>query len=67
MSTPIFKPLLPPRAGYVEVVDEAGNHVYKPTSETSERQHWEEQLARAKADAARVTNIENAIERGLAL
>ena len=67
MSTPVFKPLLPPRAGYVEVVDEAGNHVYKPISETSERQRWEEQLARAEADAARVTNIENAIERGLSL
>ena len=33
----ITKPMLPPKAGYVEVVDENGNHVYKPTPET-ERQ-----------------------------
>lgn len=31
---PITRPLLPPKAGYVEVVDENGNHVYKPTKET---------------------------------
>ena len=33
----ITNPLLPPKAGYVEVVDENGNHVYKPTRETQER------------------------------
>lgn len=33
----ISKPLLPPKAGYVEVIDENGNHVYKPTRETQER------------------------------
>lgn len=33
----ISKPLLPPKAGYVEVVDENGNHIYKPTRETQER------------------------------
>lgn len=27
----VFRPSLPPRAGYFEVVDEYGNHVYKPT------------------------------------
>lgn len=30
----ITKPLLPPKAGYVEVIDENGNHVYKPTKQT---------------------------------
>lgn len=30
----LIKPELPPKAGYVEVVDENGNHVYKPTRET---------------------------------
>lgn len=30
----INRPLLPPKAGYVEVIDENGNHVYKPTKET---------------------------------
>lgn len=31
----IFRPELPPRAGYVEVVDETGKHIYKPTPETA--------------------------------
>lgn len=30
----INRPLLPPKAGYVEVIDENGNRVYKPTKET---------------------------------
>ena len=34
---PVFRPILPPRAGYVEVLDENGNHVYKPTPETQAR------------------------------
>lgn len=34
----ITKPLLPPKAGYVEVVDKDGNHVYKPTKQTETRQ-----------------------------
>lgn len=34
----LFTPQLPARAGYVEVIDEYGNHVYKPTPETLEKQ-----------------------------
>lgn len=34
---PITKPILPARAGYVEVTDENGNRVYKPTKETEEK------------------------------
>lgn len=34
---PITKPTLPARAGYVEVTDENGNRVYKPTKETEEK------------------------------
>lgn len=30
----IFKPSLPPKVGYTEVIDERGNHVYKPTAAT---------------------------------
>lgn len=41
----INKPLLPPRGGYVEVVDEYGNHVYKPTQETQEKLDRIKQLA----------------------
>lgn len=34
---PITRPTLPPRAGYVEVEDENGNRIYKPTAETEEK------------------------------
>lgn len=29
------KPILPPKAGYVEKVDKNGNHIYVPTPETA--------------------------------
>lgn len=53
----ITKPNFSPKGGYVEVIDEYGQHVYKPTPETEERLRWENRLK----------NIENAIERGLSL
>ena len=31
-------PTLPAKAGYVEIVDEIGNHVYVPTQETIDKQ-----------------------------
>ena len=31
-------PTLPAKAGYVEIIDENGNHVYVPTQETIEKQ-----------------------------
>ena len=34
----IITPILPAIAGYVEIVDEQGNHVYAPTQETLEKQ-----------------------------
>lgn len=34
----ISKPQLAPIKGYVEVVDSSGNHVYKPTQETIDKQ-----------------------------
>lgn len=34
----LFTPQLPARAGYVEIVDEQGNHVYVPTQETIDKQ-----------------------------
>lgn len=40
----ITKPLLSPRPGYVEVIDEKGNHVYKPTSETLKAQKEKEEM-----------------------
>ena len=41
----ITKPLLPPKAGYVEVI-EHGEHVYKPTAET---------LAKLEAEAKKIS------------
>ena len=34
----INQPTLPAKSGYIEIVDEIGNHVYKPTQETIEKQ-----------------------------
>ena len=34
----IITPILPAIAGYVEIVDEIGNHVYAPTQETIDKQ-----------------------------
>lgn len=34
----VITPQLPARAGYVEIVDEYGNHVYAPTQDTIDKQ-----------------------------
>lgn len=34
----IITPILPAIAGYVEIIDEVGNHMYTPTQETIEKQ-----------------------------
>ena len=34
----IITPILPAIAGYVEIIDENGNHVYEPTQETIDKQ-----------------------------
>jgi hypothetical protein len=33
----ITKPQLPPKAGYVEIIDSMGKHIYQPTAETQKR------------------------------
>ena len=33
----INQPQLPAKAGYVEIIDENGNHVYAPTQETIDK------------------------------
>ena len=40
----ITNPILPPRAGYVEVVNADGQHVYQPTAETIARLAMEQEL-----------------------
>lgn len=59
---PITRPLLPPKAGYVEVVDENGNHVYKPTKETEIALKKEADLrsTQDKVDAILGTPVETA-------
>ena len=34
----INQPTLPAKAGYIEIMDEIGNHVYAPTQETIDKQ-----------------------------
>lgn len=34
----INQPTLPAKAGYVEIIDENGNHVYAPTQDTIDKQ-----------------------------
>lgn len=40
----IFEPILPPLTGYVEIIDENGEHVYSPTPETIEKQQQVERM-----------------------
>lgn len=34
----VTRPELPAKAGYVEIIDENGNHIYEPTQETIDKQ-----------------------------
>lgn len=42
----ITKPMLPPKAGYVERVDASGNHYYAPTPDTLAAQIEEQETQR---------------------
>lgn len=50
----IQNPILYPKAGYVEVVDENGNHVYKPTPETEARLKKDTQLANVSSQVDQI-------------
>ena len=39
------QPILPPKAGYVEKIDENGNHIYVPTPETAAKLRREKENA----------------------
>lgn len=41
----VRKPILPPRVGYVEKVDEHGNHIYVPTPETAAKLRQQQENA----------------------
>lgn len=45
----IIIPMLPPKEGYIEVVNESGEHIYQAT---------EEQLAKEKAEAEKTSSDE---------
>lgn len=50
MSNIITNPILPPIAGYIEVVNERGEHTYMPTQETISKQNMSDDIT---------TNTEN--------
>lgn len=51
----INKPMLPPKRGYVEVIDSTGKHVYKPTPETEQRLAREAVEAEVRCDTDALT------------
>lgn len=48
----VFRPILPPKANYVEVLDENGEHVYKPTPQ------YQAQLDAESAKESRIAELE---------
>lgn len=60
----ISEPLLPPKAGYVEVVDENGNHVYKATTETEAQLKREERQKQELLDTI-YNDLATAIREGV--
>lgn len=46
----ISRPILPPKDGYVEVIDKDGNHVYEPTPKTKRRIEKEQAQKRVNED-----------------
>lgn len=61
MSKPITTPLLPPRAGYVEVVDDNDNHVYEPTEETRIKLEQEARIAELITQLAEAQSVQDAM------
>lgn len=60
----ISEPLLPPKAGYVEVVDENGNHVYKATAKTEAQLKREAQQKQELLDTI-YNDLATAIREGV--
>jgi len=48
MDYVITKPELPTINGYIEVIDDSGNHVYQATQETEEKLKLQSDLAQAQ-------------------
>lgn len=56
----ITKPQLPPKAGYVEVLDSQGNHVYKKI-ETPETRQLDELTAQLALMSDYIATLEDAL------
>ena len=55
----INQPQLPARAGYVEIIDENGNHVYAPTQETIDKQAHQALIDDLQAKLDEATKVIN--------
>lgn len=51
----IHKPVLPPRYGYVERVNDSGEHYYSPTKETRRKQEETERRKLIQEDMDAIT------------
>ena len=67
MNESITRPLLPPKAGYVEAIDENGNHVYKPTPETEAKLQQEADLGHVQSVVTSMLDTEKEEEPAAAL
>ena len=55
----INQPTLPAKAGYIEIVDEIGNHVYAPTQETIDKQAQQALIDELQAKLDEANNVIN--------
>lgn len=58
----INKPLLPPKEGYVEVVNANGEHVYKPLNSTLQKQVENKNILETKQILNALLNVEGGQE-----
>lgn len=58
----INKPLLPPKEGYVEVINANGEHVYQPLNSTLQKQVENKNLLETKQILNALLNIEGGQE-----
>lgn len=57
----VTRPELPAKAGYVEIIDETGNHVYEPTQETIEKQAQQALIDELQAKLDEANKVINAM------
>ncbi len=52
----INRPTLPPKEGYIETIDSAGNHIYRPTASKLKEELWSELLRSLKESDESLSN-----------